>query len=142
MESRQSLKVIHIGKCGGSTVCDAIKKSSLIKEKYKEIEIFHMRKAIYDKNSDYLIIIRHPIERALSAFNWRYHLLVNKNNWKSFSPEYEHEKEILRRYKSINNISEKLYHKNGKANARVHQELREVYHIKLGTSYYLKELML
>ena len=58
-----------------------------------------------------------------------------------FSPEYQYEKEILRKYKTINNISEKLYHKNGKANTLVHQELREVYHIKLGTSYYLKELL-
>ena len=47
---------IHIGKCGGSTVCDGVKRSDLIKEKFKTVEIVHMRKALFNENSDYLIL--------------------------------------------------------------------------------------
>lgn len=101
----------------------------------------HCEQPPYHSNYKYIISIRDPLSQTISAFNWRYHLLVNKNHWKSFSPEYKLEKEILYKYKTINNISEKLYYKNGKANTGVHQELREIYHIKLGTSFYLKELL-
>ena len=101
MGKREILKVVHIGKCGGSTVCDAIKKSRLIKEKYKSIEIFHMRKPIYDENSDYLIIIRHPIERVISAFNWRYKLIIEEK--KQF-----HKNKILRE-REISTLSEYKY---------------------------------
>lgn len=126
---------VHIGKTAGTTLETIFNHYKLY---YNNI---HCEKPPYHPNYRYIISIRDPISQTVSAFNWRYHLLVNKNNWKSFSPEYQYEKEILRKYKTINNISEKLYHKNGKVNARVHQELREVYHIKLGTSYYLKELL-
>ena len=34
------LKVIHIGKCGGSTVCDGVKRSDLIKKNSKKSKSF------------------------------------------------------------------------------------------------------
>ncbi len=126
---------VHIGKTAGTTLETIFNHYKLY---YHNI---HCEKPPYHPNYKYIFSIREPISQTISAFNWRYHLLVNKNNWKSFSPEYTHEKEILTKYKSINNISEKLYYKNGKANTSVHQELREIYHIKLGTSFYLKELL-
>tara|TARA_A100001015_G_C14995486_1_gene716009 strand:- start:805 stop:1581 length:777 start_codon:yes stop_codon:yes gene_type:complete len=126
---------VHIGKTAGTTLETIFNHYKLY---YNNI---HCEKPPYHSNYKYIISIRDPLSQTISAFNWRYHLLVNKNHWKSFSPEYEYEKEILKKYKNINNISERLYHKNGKANTSVHQELREIYHIKLGTSYYLKDLL-
>ena len=126
---------IHIGKTAGTTLETIFNYYKLY---YTNI---HCEKPPYHLNYKYIISIRNPINQTISAFNWRYHLLINKNSWKSFSPEYENEKKILNKYKTINNISEKLYYKNGKKNTSVHKELREIYHVKFGTSYYLKELL-
>lgn len=142
MGKREILKVVHIGKCGGSTVCDAINKSSLIKEKYKSIEIFHMRKPIYDENSDYLIIIRHPIERVISAFNWRYRLIIEeKTQFHKNKILREREVSTFSEYKYLDQIADKLYLKNGAPNIQVFKKFKSIRHIKQNISFYLKQLL-
>ena len=97
------LNVVHIGKCGGGTVTLAIEQSTLLRERFESIEITHIKKVQYSDNESYLIVIRNPIDRAISAFNWRYHLVVETEKQRE---RFKGEWEILKKYSSLNSISE------------------------------------
>jgi hypothetical protein len=93
------IKLIHIGKCGGSTVAKMLQKNNI---KYKEI---HISKPIFNKNDKYLIVIRNPIDRFISAFNWRYKLVVLD---KTQEERFVGEKNTLIKYSRVNNLSENI----------------------------------
>lgn len=57
--------LIHIGKCGGSTV----KRQLLLNN--VSFNHVHIKKPIYGSKKKYIIIIRNPIKRFISAWNWR-----------------------------------------------------------------------
>ena len=131
---------IHIGKTAGTTLNKLFQLNNL---NYFEV---HCEKPPFHPNYKYIISIRDPIQQTISAFNWRYHILVNKNNnshtsWKRYCPQFEKETYILNKYKTINNIAEQLYDENKNPNIKVHAELKEIYHIKMGTSFYLENII-
>lgn len=70
---------IHIGKTGGSTI------NHLLRNKIKNYKEYHMEKK-YRKNEKYIIWIRNPINRFVSAFNQSYYgIHVNINEIKEFN---------------------------------------------------------
>lgn len=70
------LNVVHVGKCGGTSIKAAVGKSDLLSGMFNEIIYDHFQKVKYSQEHAYLLIIRNPIDRAVSAFNWRRHLVV------------------------------------------------------------------
>tara|TARA_B100000886_G_scaffold332894_1_gene286144 strand:- start:5310 stop:6965 length:1656 start_codon:yes stop_codon:yes gene_type:complete len=52
------LYLIHVGKCGGSSL-----------EEMFKLKQYHLNKPIYKSSSKYIICIRNPIKRFVSAFN-------------------------------------------------------------------------
>lgn len=58
------IKFIHIGKCAGTTIV-----------KYFNFEEFHLKKPIYHPNHFYILWIRNPIDRFVSAFNYAYSII-------------------------------------------------------------------
>lgn len=97
----ENILFLHIPKTGGSTFIGHLKDSLGVKHdipthktnKIKHIEIKHVdfqdneRKFIFPKvfhpnfkyNGKIFIIIRNPIDRLLSEFNFQYHILNGKN---------------------------------------------------------------
>jgi len=133
------LNVVHIGKCGGSTVTLAIKQSTLLAEKFESIEITHINKVKYSENESYLIVIRHPIDRALSAFNWRYHLVVETGEQRE---RFKGEWEILKKYSTLNSISEKIYDlDSGFLDEKVSREFKTIHHLRENISFYLSTML-
>lgn len=133
------LNFIHIGKCGGSTVINALNDSKIIKEKYTNCIVTHIFKPNYQINEDYLIVIRHPISRLLSAFNWRYYLVVKTEKQKH---RFKGEWEILNKYKTLNNMAEKLFDEQTNfLNLEVSSEFEVIHHIKERISFYLLEFL-
>tara|TARA_A100000164_G_scaffold219285_1_gene194616 strand:- start:2725 stop:3582 length:858 start_codon:yes stop_codon:yes gene_type:complete len=64
---KEEFVFIHIGKCGGTTFIN-----NLI-ENHKSIKIFHMKRPtlnIRNNNKKYFFIIRNPLKRFVSAFNY------------------------------------------------------------------------
>lgn len=128
---------VHIGKCGGATVNQSILHSELIKSRFRDVIKVHTRKPFYQKSSQYLFVIRNPISRALSAFNWRYRLVVEtKEQEFRFSGEYE----ILEKYNTLNNMAEQLYINNA-INLDVVKEWFLIHHLKEDIAYYLDPLL-
>ena len=67
--NRDNIHLIHIGKCAGSSI-----RNELIQKNVNFI-CFHCHTVEYDKNAKYIIVIRNPIKRFISAFNWRCNLV-------------------------------------------------------------------
>lgn len=135
----RKLNVVHIGKCGGGTVALAIKQSTLISERFESIEITHINKVKYSENKSYLIVIRNPIDRAISAFNWRYHLVVETEKQRD---RFKGEWEILKKYSTLNSISEKIYDlDSGLLDRKVSREFKIIHHLRENISFYLSTML-
>ena len=135
----RKLNVIHVGKSGGSTVRLAIEQSPLLAKKYDKIKITHVAQLKYRRRHDYLIIIRNPIDRAISAFNWRYHLVVETEKQRE---RFKGEWQVLEKYSTLNSISENLYSPDSELlNARVSREFRAIHHLREDISFYLSAML-
>ena len=66
MTNYNNLVIIHIGKCAGGTVREELNNKNI---NFKEI---HLRKVKYSPTENYVILIRNPIQRFISAFYWRF----------------------------------------------------------------------
>lgn len=129
-----STVLIHIGKCGGRTVRDGMKNAV---QNFVAHEI-HIEKPFYRKDLKYIIVARGPISRLISAFRWRYKLVVSDGNQRD---RFEGEYDVLAMYKNLNNLAEALYHENGEANSIAQQDIRKIHHIREDISFYLRELL-
>jgi hypothetical protein len=122
------LRFIHIGKTGGSTIHVILKQQNI---KFKE---YHMNKN-YTNNEKYIIWLRNPLSRFVSAFNYISHLVnFNCNNIKpedvnssncllhkiiqkkiinkspfTFNKRYDN---LVKTFKSANNLAEALSSSN------------------------------
>lgn len=97
--------LIHIGKCGGSTVAKELKNIG-----YKMHEV-HMKPAKFKSSKKYIITIRNPIARFISAFNYMHKLVIIQmmNDYR-----YESEKQLLLKYSTPTEIGEAIYDNSGK----------------------------
>lgn len=85
------LTLIHIGKCGGSTIRSVLKYKTDLKfcqihedrfvNEDKKVRIEN--KVLYNPKLHYLILIRNPIERFISAFKFNYYRQFIKKSRKS-----------------------------------------------------------
>lgn len=135
--SSDELIYIHIGKCGGSSLLDSINRSEILNNKFSTITHVHIKKPPILTNSNYLIVIRNPILRALSAFNWWYKLVVVDQVQKNrFKGEYQ----VLFKYQTLNLLAESLY-TNGVLNKSVAKDFKKIHHLKEDISFYLTDLL-
>ena len=119
---------IHIGKCGGSSV-----RKQLIKHDIKHKHI-HVKKVKYQKNKKYFIIIRNPISRFVSAFNWRYKLVVQD---KIQENRFKGEKLILEKYNNANDLAENIYNANGELVLNFQEPNNYIHHITEDIHFYI-----
>ncbi len=135
--SRRTLIYVHIGKCGGASLNAAIEKSGRLKNEFRYINRIHVRKPPYLIGARYLIVIRNPISRALSAFNWRYRLVIEEGSQVTRFPG---ESEILMKYGTLNNLAESLF-QNGDLDEMVAEEFRSIHHLNEDVSFCLSDLI-
>lgn len=123
---------IHVGKCGGSSVIEELKK--------KDIKFFekHVAKLKFRKNKKYYIIIRNPISRFISAFDWRYKLVVEDEVQKDL---FEGEYALLKKYGTVNNLAENIYNEKGELVLDFRNDDFYIHHIKEDIDFYLGDLL-
>lgn len=92
---------IHIGKCGGSSIRHALRLNKF------NYEIIHVKKPIYNSKKKYLICIRNPISRFISAFYWRLNIVKNSKDLK-----LKNERKFYEKYNNINDFCNDLQYNN------------------------------
>ena len=126
------LYFIHIGKCGGLSIRKALRDNNISNFLNDDRFIAHEKKPVIDNNLKYLINIRHPIDRLVSAFRYRYSVLIER---KTENPKNNFEIEVLNKYKNINNIAQNL------DDDKVKEDFLNVHHVRYNISFYLKEFL-
>lgn len=116
--------LIHIGKCGGSTV------SSVLEAHRVRFHRTHMTRVRFDPAKRYVIVIRNPIQRFVSAFHWRYKLVVVDKTQKG---RFRGEAETLEHYGNANTLAETIDTFN------IHTSY--IHHIKEDISYHLRDFL-
>ena len=136
-DSEDALIYVHIGKCGGASLAKSIAESEVLKSKFNTICKVHIEKPPILKRANYLVVVRNPIERAISAFNWRYKLVVEDEAQRDrFLGEWD----ILKRYESISKLADALYD-NDNLNEGVARDFRRIHHLKEDMVFYLHDLL-
>ena len=131
-KNKKDKVVIHIGKCGGSSVIKELKKRGI---KFFEK---HVGEVKYRRSKKYIIIIRNPISRFVSAFNWRIKLVIEEGTQKDL---YKGEKTLLNKYKNVNDLAENIYNNKGELVLDFKNENFYIHHIKEDISFYLEDLL-
>ena len=121
---------IHIGKCGGSSVMKQLKKYD-----FKHV---HVEKVKYINNKKYFLIIRNPISRFVSAFNWRYKLVIQD---KIQENRFKGEKLILEKYNNVNDLAENIYNTNGELVLNFQKPNNYIHHITEDIYFYIGEFL-
>lgn len=124
--------LIHIGKCGGTTVLN-----SLLNLKYN-VNHIHIRKVKFNINKKYIITIRNPVDRFISAFNWRYHKVVTTKQQKN---RFKGEKKLLEYYENVNALAEDLYDPNGQLNINLSTKKHYIHHLYEDINFYLHKFL-
>lgn len=126
--------LIHIGKCGGVSVRNAILDSGRLHID----EIVHIRQPRITPDATYYILARSPVPRAISAFNWRYRLVVEE----SAQPDrFPGERQILENYGRLSVLAEALYFEDGSDNVLAQGNYMSIHHLGEGISFYLDRLL-
>ena len=137
-DDESSLIFVHIGKCGGKSLHDAIERSPVIRDRFLRVERIHIAKPPAFQKARYLFVVRNPISRAISAFNWRYKLVVETGAQKD---RFEGEYETLETYGTLNALGEALYQRDGAASSRAARDFRRIHHLKEDIAFYLSDLL-
>lgn len=97
----------------------------------------HVRKPPVLRNAKYLVVVRDPITRAKSAFDWRRHILVREGKQlDKFPGEYE----ALKHYATFNELAEELL-SDGKVVHNAAEAFRSIHHLREDISFYLSNLL-
>lgn len=137
---------IHIGKSGGSTVLKSI-RNSLRKYNLKFTRI-HMEKVVYQPNTKYVIWLRNPLTRFVSAFNFAHDQLNNHEQMYNLFIKNEGKKfiNLVNFFDNANNLGENIYTDNLAYELMTYSNYnncstkscgQHINHISKGIAYYL-----
>ena len=119
---------------GGESVKAALRDSGLA----EEVLMVHIEQPMYRGDLEYIIVARNPLQRVISAFNWRYKLVVvDRTQMDRFPGELD----VLRRYGSIDALGEALYDDDGRPEIAALGDARRIHHIREDISFYLTHLL-
>ncbi|MDB4682117.1 hypothetical protein OAE68_00385 [Synechococcus sp. AH-551-A10] len=140
MAKKKVLRFIHVGKCGGSTIQKLLKVSPLVADLYDSVVQSHVCGITVDTDCDYLICLRNPISRAISAYEWR-RKLVLLDPPPNQSTRFRGEFDVLNAYDSFSSLASKLYQNDNSLNEYVARDFQLIHHLRESISFYLKPLL-
>tara|TARA_B100001939_G_C16945327_1_gene620059 strand:+ start:4165 stop:4854 length:690 start_codon:yes stop_codon:yes gene_type:complete len=124
------LILIHIGKCGGSSVRKDLENAGI------SFYYVHVNTVKYDPSKKYIFLLRNPIDRFVSAFYWR------KKNVIEFSkPINEYEKKMFNKYKDVNSLALDIYDDHGNIQLDLKKESNYIHHIVQDIDFHIGSLL-
>lgn len=142
MKKNEIFTFIHIGKCGGSTVRTYLKKNKfkfnkIHTKKFKSYngDNIKINEVKFSKDYKYLITIRNPIERFISAFKWWYN-----RNFIAKDKRRKNEIKIFNKYKTLENLIINLKENKNLINGNFRSD-NYIGHLKEDINYYLGSIL-
>jgi hypothetical protein len=136
-DSRRELLFVHIGKCGGAALWDALLHGALLGRQFLIIKRIHARPPPIRRRTRYIFVLRNPIARAAAAFDWRYKLVVEDRQQQE---RFAGERDVLLFYRTFGNLAESLY-KDGVLSNETAEHYNTIHQLKDGMSFYLDDLL-
>ena len=134
------LHFIHIGKCGGTSLAAAIDRSPVVAARYDDVITSHVNGVVSVSDCDYILCLRNPIQRAISAFSWRKKLVLVDQLHDQVN-RFSGEKNVLQRYESLSDLGELLYRDlDDHLNQNVARDVELIHHLREKISFYLDPL--
>lgn len=136
-----SFDLIHVGKCAGATVARELRRGGY------EFEKFHMRRPIVAPERRYVVTVRDPMARFVSAFNWRRQLLRSlldpelRDADPVWVAKHRVEKAFIERFATAGSLAESLEPDPGFDVSPAISMLRVIAHVTEGFHWYLDELL-
>ncbi|MBB5754986.1 hypothetical protein [Prosthecomicrobium pneumaticum] len=98
----------------------------------------HIRKPPIDPTARYYIAVRAPIERAVSAFNWRFRKVITEGGQAARFPG---EAAILAHYGTLDRLATALYREDGTDDPLAQGNFRSIHHLGESIAFYLQDLL-
>jgi hypothetical protein len=131
---QHELVVIHVGKCAGATVRQELRLADIA---HSEV---HVSRPIYFPGKRYLILLRNPVDRFVSAFNWRYRIVMQDQS-ASNPARARLQRAVFDRYPTVEHAALALFCSNGSANAKAWQDLERISHVQKNIAFYLRRFL-
>jgi len=134
-------QLVHVGKCGGSSVAIELQRNGF------DFEHVHVRRPVFGPDVRYVILVRDPVERFVSAFNWRYHLLGQKQSSSEFHEDpivrlkQQAEWLFLSHFQDVNDFAERLVPRIASDVSAMTTMMGLIGHAREGFSWYLDDLL-
>lgn len=136
-----SFDFVHVGKCGGTSVAAELRASGFT------FEHFHLRRPLAVPGHRYLVLVRDPVARFISAFNWRYHLLEQDllPSARQEDPivrlRHRAEREFLLQFENVNAFAERLVPPGEYEVSAIRTMMGLIGHVPQGFVWYLDGLL-
>lgn len=137
IQSMTNMQLIHVGKCAGGSLRRILDLNSIPYTPHHAGD----PQPTYNANHKYVITVRDPVDRIVSALNWRRYLLAsNKRQGKHEARQIKLELELslLLRIKNVEHFAELICQNNG--DAELFFQL--IGHLRRGLYWYCENLFL
>jgi len=118
LDKTRPLSLVHIGKCGGSTIKSELLKTGKPRMLELASSVYHAVRPCCMHNDYHIVAIRNPIHRFVSAFYHVYStLLLCRTKEPKCSALVKNHLNIFNRYQTANKLAEDLYDAEGNLNS-------------------------
>lgn len=133
--------LVHVGKCGGSSIAEELKARGF------GFEHVHMRRPVARAGRRYVVLVRDPVARFVSAFNWRRHLLEHDllPAARCTDPigrlRHDAERQFLAQFEDVNAFAERLVRTGEFEVSPIATLMGLIGHVPQGFAWYLDDLL-
>lgn len=137
--SDTSFDLVQVGKCGGISAVTELRGAGF------RFDHVHLRRPEYGPERRYVVLVRDPVARFVSAFNWRRHLLAEGSLNSPDEPlgrlRHETERALLTAFADVISFAEALVPKPGYEVSPAMTMMQVIGHVPQGFSWYLDGLL-
>jgi hypothetical protein len=131
--------LVHVGKCGGASASIELSRHGF------RFDHVHLRRPQAAADRCYVVLVRDPIARFVSAFNWRRQLMLEGGFRGSEDPisrlRHDAERTLLNSFKDVNSFAEALVPRPGYDVSPILTMMQVIGHVPQGFAWYLDGLL-
>lgn len=131
--------LVHVGKCGGTSAATELRSHGY------RFDHVHLRRPEFGPDRRYVVLVRDPVARFVSAYNWRRHLIAEGSLATSDDPmgrlRHEAERSLLATFADVGSFAEALVPKPGYEVSPALTMMHVIGHVPQGFGWHLDGLL-